>query len=78
MVLDDILPEAETIFGFGPNDSCSQNISPRFPRSISLDGAKKASLYTRNSRTQKPETADHLLRSLDASRMDKWTSAVER
>ncbi|KAG5897317.1 hypothetical protein JTB14_022056 [Gonioctena quinquepunctata] len=24
------------------------------------------------------ETADHLLRFLDASRMDEWTSAVER
>ncbi|KAG5861326.1 hypothetical protein JTB14_024445 [Gonioctena quinquepunctata] len=36
------------------------------------------SLYEEFEDSGNPETADHLLRSLDASRMDKWTSAVER
>ncbi|KAG5870120.1 hypothetical protein JTB14_000096 [Gonioctena quinquepunctata] len=35
------------------------------------------SLYEEFEDSGNPETADHLLRSLDASRMDKWTSAVE-
>ncbi|KAG5886142.1 hypothetical protein JTB14_011388 [Gonioctena quinquepunctata] len=45
-------------------------------QSISLDGAK-ASLYTANSRTQETRKLLTVLRSLDASRMDRWTSAVE-
>ncbi|KAG5868820.1 hypothetical protein JTB14_035894 [Gonioctena quinquepunctata] len=35
------------------------------------------SLYEKFEDSGDPESAEHLLRSLDASRMDKWTSAVE-